>query len=152
MTRQNIINHQSRDTSVAIFKRMDTDVAIMKQSSKFHRRQVSLLFFFIILVHKIGHHGRGLFRRSIFKTITIASNDTVRSSFILSCVNHIACLHPTWKLMIYGVVLSKKSLVQRAYEILCERNILKTGVLLRHSIAAADIKKTKPQSNRYAPK
>ena len=47
-------------------------------------------------------------------------------------MDNVARLHPSRKITIHRVILTKQSLMQRTNEILCQRNLLHTGLLSHH--------------------
>ena len=63
-----------------------------------------------------SHQGRSFFWCRIFRLVAIASDDGIRTSFILACMNNVPGLNTSRQYAIYGIVLSQEDLMQCSYK------------------------------------
>ena len=55
MTSEDVVDHQSGYTSVAVFKWVNTDVAIVEYCSKFYWSELSRFLSIVVPINQIAH-------------------------------------------------------------------------------------------------
>ena len=108
MASEDVIDHQSGYTPVAVFKWMNTNVAIVEYRGKLYWSELSRSFCIVVPIDQIAHQCRSLFRRCILESVTITSNDGIRTSFVLPGMNDVARLNTSRQCAIYCVILTQE--------------------------------------------
>ena len=111
MASEDVIDHQSSNTSIAIFKWMNTNVTIVEYCGKLYWSELARSFCIVVPIYQITHQSRSLFRRCILELVTITSNDGIRASFVLPGMNDVARLNTSRQCAIYCVILTQEGLM-----------------------------------------